>query len=69
MTKYTCPEKGCDVIIEGNDTIHEILAHEKIHFKNKRMVKKTEEIECKHCNGKGSITQEFLVEEDVPEAD
>ena len=69
MTKYTCPEKGCDVIIEGNDTIHEVLAHEKEHKKNKREVIKTEEVTCKHCDGKGTITEEYTVEEDVPEAD
>ncbi len=69
MTRYTCPEQGCNVVIEGHDNIHEVLEHEKTHFKKKNVVKKTEEVKCEHCGGKGTITQEFLVEEDVPEAD
>jgi len=69
MTKYTCPEKGCNKVIDGNDTIYEVLEHEKTHFKKKNLVRKTEETKCEHCGGKGIITQEFLVEEDVSEAD
>jgi len=63
MTTYTCPDKNCKVVIEGSDTIREILAHEKIHYKKKNYVKKIETKKCTHCDGTGKITEKFLVEE------
>ncbi len=64
MTTYTCPEKNCDVVIEGNDTIREILKHEKIHYKKKKIIEKVEIKDCEHCNGRGTVSETYLVEED-----
>ncbi len=65
MTTYTCPEKNCDVVIEGNDTIREILAHEKIHYKKKNYIEIIEAKQCTHCNGTGKIIEKVLVEDEL----
>ncbi len=66
---YHCPD--CDWEIQGNTgEIHDVIEHEKIHYKKIEMVEKIIESNCPVCCGTGKIEERVMVDKnELPETD
>ena len=67
--RYRCPD--CDWEIQGNSgEIHDIIEHEKIHYKKIDMVEIELVKKCEECGGTGTIKERVMVDKnELPETD
>lgn len=59
-----------EVHYDTGDDMDEVIAHDRTHYKDGKIITKEEKIPCQRCDGKGYTIERYdIVEDDVPKTD